>query len=52
MIAVLTTQQVRKGVDDARRQGTPLDFFHDATHAVFVWKTAGGESSPPAAAMD
>ncbi len=51
-IADLATQQIRMGVDDARRQGVPLDFFHDATHAVFTWQSSGGQGFPPTAETD
>jgi hypothetical protein len=40
-IADLTTRQIRLGVDAARRQGIPLDFIFDATHAVFIWEHSG-----------
>lgn len=40
MVARLTTRQLRHGVEAARRNGLPLDFFHDGTHAVFVWSGA------------
>jgi hypothetical protein len=33
----LTTREIRHGVEAARRQGLPIDFFHDGTHAVFIW---------------
>jgi hypothetical protein len=41
-IADLTTRQIRSGVDAARQQGIPVDFFFDGTHAVFVWEHACG----------
>ena len=41
-VSELTTQQIRNGVEAARRQGIPIDFFHDGTHAVFVWKEVAG----------
>ena len=37
MIAHLATQQLRAGVERARRRGEDLDFFYDATHAIFAW---------------
>ena len=46
-IADLTTRQIRDGVEAARRQGLPIDFFHDGTHAVFVWGGTSEERSPP-----
>jgi len=36
-IADLSTRQIRRGVQDARLRGCDLDFFYDATHAVFTW---------------
>ncbi len=42
----LTTREIRHGVETARRQGLPIDFFHDGTHAVFVWTGTGGERVP------
>jgi len=36
-IADLTTQHIRNGVAAARRQGVRIDFFHDGTHAAFMW---------------
>ena len=38
MIAALSTEQLRSGVEAARRRGDDIDFFYDATHAVFVWR--------------
>ncbi|HVO22024.1 MAG TPA: hypothetical protein VMW56_00185 [Candidatus Margulisiibacteriota bacterium] len=47
-IADLTTRQIRCGVDAARQQGIPLDFFFDNTHAVFVWEhDRGARRAPP-----
>jgi hypothetical protein len=47
-VADLTTLQIRFGVDAARQQGIPVDFFFDGTHAVFVWEhaRAAGAHSP------
>jgi len=36
-IADLTTHQIRRGVQEIRLHGCDLDFFYDATHAVFTW---------------
>ena len=36
-IAHLATRRLRAGVDAARRKMLPIDFFHDGTHAVFMW---------------
>lgn len=41
-VADLTTRQIRTGVDAARQQGVPVDFFFDGTHAVFIWENARG----------
>lgn len=41
-VADLTTRQIRSGVDAARQQGIPVDFFFDGTHAVFILEHAGG----------
>ena len=37
MIAALTTEHLRRGVEAARRQGADIDFFYDRTHAVCAW---------------
>ena len=37
MIADLTTRQLYRGAQEARRQRVDLDFFFDDTHAVFTW---------------
>lgn len=34
----LTTWQLRAGIEEARRERHDLDFFFDATHAVFGWR--------------
>jgi hypothetical protein len=44
-VADLTTQHVRHGVQAARGQGVPIDFFHDDTHAIFAWKGPSGDRS-------
>jgi hypothetical protein len=44
-IADLTTRQIRSGVDAARSEGVPIDFFHDGTHAVFAWEETTAEDS-------
>lgn len=41
-VSEMTTQHIRNGVEAARRQGVPIDFFHDGTHAVFVWTEGAG----------
>ena len=45
-IADLTTRHIRHGVEAARAQGVPIDFFHDGTHAVFVWERASKDAAP------
>jgi hypothetical protein len=37
MVADLTTRQLYRGAQDARRQYADLDFFFDDAHAVFTW---------------
>jgi hypothetical protein len=37
-VAALTTSHIRNGVEAARRQGVPIDFFYDGIHAIFVWQ--------------
>ena len=36
-LAGLTTTQIRATVAEARRRGLDVDFFYDATHAIFAW---------------
>jgi hypothetical protein len=38
MVAGLTTEHLRRGVENARRTGSDIDFFYDTTHAVFAWR--------------
>jgi hypothetical protein len=45
-LADLTTHQIRTGIEALRRQGIPIDFFHDGTHAVFVWEETTGDNTP------
>jgi hypothetical protein len=44
-VAEIATQDVRHGVEAARRHGVPIDFFHDGTHAIFAWKGSTGDGS-------
>ena len=44
-IADLTTRQIRHGVEAARGAGVAIDFFHDGSHANFVWEAAGRDQS-------
>ncbi len=37
-VAQLATQQMRIGVDTARRAGMEIDFFYDDAQAVFSWR--------------